>query len=95
MALDIEINRDSTIPLHLQIFENISDRIRSGVLSDTEQLPSMRALADKLGVSLMTVVKVYENLENNQLIVCIQGKGSFVKKMKAPIKAYNEEQKYG
>lgn len=93
--LDIEINRDSIIPLHQQIFENISDRIRSGVLSDEEQLPSMRVLSRKLGVSLLTVVKVYDNLEKNQLIIRIQGKGSFVHlKTTAMIKVSNQEEKY-
>jgi len=86
-VLEIEINRDSTIPLYQQIFENISDR---------EQLPSMRVLANKLGVSLMTIVKVYENLEKNQLIIRIQGKGSFVEnKMIALMKADDEDGKFG
>ncbi len=94
--LEIEINRNSTIPLHQQIFEGISDRIRSGGIADGERLPSIRVLAKKLGVSLMTVVKVYERLEKSGFIIRIQGKGSFVNNdMKASMKTGYEEEKYG
>lgn len=77
--MKIEINRNSNIPINQQIYENIADRIRSGGLSEDERLPSVRALAKQLGVSVLTVVRVYALLEKNELIERIQGKGTFVK----------------
>lgn len=77
--MKIEINRNSNIPINQQIYENIADRIRSGGVSEDERLPSVRALAKQLGVSVLTVVRVYALLEKNELIERIQGKGTFVK----------------
>lgn len=75
----IEINRNSHISINQQIYENISDRIRSGTLIEEERLPSVRGLAKQLGVSFLTIVRVYDLLEKNELIIRIQGKGTFVK----------------
>lgn len=77
--MKIEINRQSTIPINQQIYENIADRIRSGTLPENERLPSVRALAKQVEISLLTVVRVYDLLEKNELIERIQGKGTFVK----------------
>ncbi|GIN63799.1 GntR family transcriptional regulator [Robertmurraya siralis] len=77
--MKIEINRNANIPINQQIYENIADRIRSGALSEGEHLPSVRSLAKQLGISLLTVVRVYDLLEEKDLIERVQGKGTFVK----------------
>ena len=46
-------------PLYDQLYRDIVSRIRSGVLEEGERLPSKRALAEHLGVSLTTVEKAY------------------------------------
>lgn len=93
--MKIEINRNSNIPINQQIYENIADRIRSGALLEDERLPSVRTLAKQLGISLLTVVRVYDLLEKNELIERIQGKGTFVK-TKIPLddKGSNEKNNF-
>jgi DNA-binding transcriptional MocR family regulator len=77
--LKIELKRNAGIPIVQQIYENIADRIRSGSIQEEERLPSVRSLAKQLGVSFLTIVRAYDLLDKNGLIVRIQGKGTFVK----------------
>ena len=56
-----------------------SNKLELSYNVSTPQLSSIKVLTNKLVVSLMIVVKVSENLEENGLIFLIQGKGSFVK----------------
>jgi len=76
--MKFEINRKSEVSLLLQIEQSIEDKINSGFLIEGEKLPSIRKLADSLGVSFLTVVKAYDNLESKNIIEKIQGKGCFV-----------------
>jgi DNA-binding transcriptional MocR family regulator len=73
------IQRNSPLPLHQQIYHSIRDQIVSGLLTDGDQLPSIRQLAQQLQVSPMTVVQAYRLLEKENWIVQVQGKGSFVR----------------
>lgn len=73
------IQRKSNTPLTEQIRREFSDRIRSGILQIDSQLPSVRALADTLDVSLVTVVNAYRLLEQEGIAEKIQGKGTFVR----------------
>ena len=50
----------------------------SGVLKENEMLPSIRSLASDIRISVMTIKKAYDELEQDGYIVTVQGKGSFV-----------------
>ncbi len=77
--MKIQLNRNSRISLVQQIYENLSDRIRSGILTEEECLPSIREMSKNLKVSFLTVVKAYDLLEQNNLVKRVKGKGTFVK----------------
>ena len=49
-----------------------------GVLAENEQLPSVRSVAQELGVNVNTVQKAYQMLERDGVIVSYAGKGSFL-----------------
>lgn len=53
-------------------------QILSGSLPSGEKLPSIRALANGLGVSVITTKRAYSDLEAEGFIATVQGKGSFV-----------------
>ncbi|MET4559783.1 DNA-binding transcriptional MocR family regulator [Lysinibacillus parviboronicapiens] len=76
--MHIEIQRKSETSLSKQIFQSIVDHIRSGLLPQGSQLPSVRELSKELEVSFVTVVKAYKELEKENLVTSIQGKGTFV-----------------
>lgn len=76
--MHIEIQRNGEISLSQQIYLSIVGHLRSGLLQDGIQLPSVRDLSKQLGVSLVTVVRAYKKLEEDGFITSAQGKGTFV-----------------
>lgn len=56
----------------------IKSLIMNGTLSAGEALPSMRALAKDLHISVITVQRAYEDLTRDGFIETVSGKGSFV-----------------
>ncbi len=79
--MNIIISNLSGKPIYEQIYDQIKAQIMSGVLSDGEALPSMRALAAELKISIITTKRAYEDLERDGYLVNVQGKGCFVKGM--------------
>ena len=64
--------------LHEQIEAGFRELIISGVLTENEQLPSVRELSVSLTVNPNTVQKAYKQLEIDGFIYSIKGKGNFV-----------------
>lgn len=65
-------------PLYEQIVEAIRREVASGRLAAGSPIPSFRALAAQLAVSLITVKRAYEELEHDGIILRHQGLGTFV-----------------
>jgi GntR family transcriptional regulator len=65
-------------PLYEQIVDAIRREIASGRLPAGTPMPSFRALAAQLAVSLITVKRAYEELERDGIILRHQGLGTFV-----------------
>ncbi|HEY8350152.1 MAG TPA: GntR family transcriptional regulator [Clostridiales bacterium] len=74
----IALSNNDPTPLYEQIKKQIIEQIMSGELPPGYMLPSIRALAKELEISVITVKKAYEDLEAGGYIVTNQGKGSFV-----------------
>ena len=72
------IDTRSRIPIYEQLKNNIAGLIASGVLSEDEQLPSVRSLARELGINPNTVQRAYQELEGQGIIYQATGRGSFV-----------------
>jgi GntR family transcriptional regulator len=64
--------------MYLQLMEQIRRRIAIGDWQAGHEIPSIRALAVALKVSVITVKRAYLELEREGVIVTRQGKGSFV-----------------
>lgn len=76
--MKIIISNNSYTPIFEQIKNAIIKQIISDELTEDEPLPSIRSLAEDLRISVMTVKKAYDELENEGYIITKQGKGSFV-----------------
>jgi len=76
--LPIKLSQATGVPFYRQVFDQITDLIRSGRLTTGERLPSVRDLSRQLLVSLITVRRAYADLEGGGLIVRRQGQGTFV-----------------
>ncbi len=76
--MEIIISNSSDKPIYEQICLQIKSLIMEGSLSAGEALPSMRALAKDLHISVITVQRAYEDLTRDGFIETVSGKGSFV-----------------
>lgn len=64
--------------MYLQIMEQIRHRVALGDWQPGQEIPSIRALAVDLKVSVITIKRAYLELEREGVIVTRQGRGSFV-----------------
>ena len=76
--MKILISNTSDTPLYQQIKDQIKDAILKEELVEGDALPSIRAFADSLKVSVLTIRRVYEELEQEGFIVSQVGIGTFV-----------------
>lgn len=76
--MDIHTNISSGVALYEQIAEQIKQLIVKGELAEGEPLPSVRALAQQLGVSVITTRRAYTELEQEGYVVTTPAKGTFV-----------------
>ncbi len=74
----MELERNGVNPLYTQIADNIREKIRSGELHEGSRIDSQTDLAQKLGVSRITIRQAIKILEKEGLVVTKQGKGTFV-----------------
>lgn len=65
-------------PIYEQIASQVKAQILSGALAAGAKLPSIRALASDLSVSVITTKRAYADLEQLGFICTVQGKGCFV-----------------
>lgn len=76
--MEIVISNSSGKPIYEQITDQLKSQIMSGQLKAGDPLPSMRALAQSLRISLITTKRAYNDLEAEGFIETVAGKGSFV-----------------
>jgi GntR family transcriptional regulator len=76
--LDILISNSCGRPIYQQIYDQIKTAILSGELREGDMLPSIRALAKDLRISVITTKRAYEELEQGGYIYTAAGKGCFV-----------------
>ncbi len=76
--LDLDITPDSGVPLFVQVYESLRERIVSTQLSQNERLPPSRKLAEELGVSRSTVITAYEQLIAEGFVYSRTGSGVYV-----------------
>lgn len=76
--MTILINNTSKTPVYQQIAVQIRQSMLKGELSEGEALPSVRSLSSDLGVSVITIKKAYDLLEDQGLVVTQAGRGTFV-----------------
>ncbi len=65
-------------PIYLQIADVLYEQILSEYYKADERIPSVRELAISIGVNPNTVARVYEYLQNEQIIYNKRGIGYFV-----------------
>ena len=76
--MELYISNAGQEPIYAQITRQIQEKILSGDLREGDALPSIRALARDLRISVITTKRAYEDLEAAGFITTMPGRGSFV-----------------
>ena len=72
------VDMHSRVAVYEQIKQQVMERVRSGTLVAGAKLPSIRELSRMLSVNVNTVKRAFDDLEQDGVIVTVQGRGSFV-----------------
>ncbi|HAO6469329.1 TPA: GntR family transcriptional regulator, partial [Listeria monocytogenes] len=75
-------NTKSQLPIYEQIVQKIKEQVVKGILQEGEKILSIREFASRIGVNPNTVSKAYQELERQEVIVTVKGKGTFIANQK-------------
>lgn len=84
--MHIELSVRDGVPIYRQVINQIRYLIAAGQLSVGDELPPIRTLAEQLSITPNTVVKAYDALEAEGLVVKRQGAGTYVAELASPLK---------
>lgn len=87
------LNYKSGEPIYEQLYHSVTKLAALGGFNREEQLPSVRALAQEMGVNPATVQKAYQLLERDGIICSVPGKGSFLANDSAALARQQENAK--
>ncbi len=93
----VQIDKSSSTPVSRQLADQIRAQCLGGTLQPGDQLDSVRQLAIQLAINPNTVLRVYEKLTAEGLLVRRHGAGTFVaelanaKQISAERKQFQEE----
>lgn len=76
--MNIVISNANNRPIYEQICAQIKAAILSGALGEGDLLPSIRALAKDLRISVITTKRAYDELEREGFLHTVAGKGCYV-----------------
>jgi len=93
--LILKIDFDSEIPIYLQIKNQVIEGIAKGQIEDGEELPSVRGLAEDIGVNMHTVNKAYSMLKDEGYLKIDRRRGAFISlDLRVSEEKFEEEFKY-
>ena len=76
----LELNKESSLPIYVQIANGISQHIQAGILKTGTKLLGTRQMAELLEVHRKTVVSAYDELYSEGWIEVFPKKGTFIAK---------------
>ena len=76
--MKLELKRETGIPLYIQVKKQIRGQIEQGFWNPGSKIPTERSLAEELKISRNTVSMAFRELESEGILVCQQGRGTFV-----------------
>ena len=74
----ITVDKLSETPLYLQLRAQVIAGIAAGELRPSDPLPSVRSLAEDLGINLHTVNKAYATLRDEGYVIMLGRRGAYV-----------------
>src|SRR5258708_32511870 len=83
-TFSIAINKSGEAPIYRQVMRRIQEQIAQGTLQPGDRLPASRDLAEELGISRISVVNAYAQLQESGALSAHPGRGAFVASPNAP-----------
>lgn len=84
-TVQLHISATDGVPIYLQIVNQVKYLVASGRLAAGEELPPIRALAERLLVNPNTVARAYRELETAGIVVKRRTAGTFVSDAGSPL----------
>ncbi len=76
--MHVQLDPASPVPLYGQLIEQIRLALASGILRPGDRLPGIRELAERAAIHPMTVVRAFNDLISEGVLIGRQGSGTFV-----------------
>ena len=83
--MQIHISTQDGVPVYLQIVSQVKYLVAAGRLAPGEELPSVRALAERLVINPNTAARAYLELERAGVVVKRHGSGTYVSEEGSPL----------
>jgi GntR family transcriptional regulator len=83
--VQIHLSQTDGVPIFLQIVQQVKHLVASGRLAAGDELPPIRALAERLVINPNTVARAYRELEMAGLVVKRGTTGTFVSAAGSPL----------
>lgn len=72
------VDPTSSVPIYQQLVEQVKEGVLKGTLTPGDRLPSVRELATMITINPNTIQKAYQELERQNVIETIRGRGTYV-----------------
>lgn len=89
----IEIDRNSSKPLHKQLYDQLIEMILKGELKANTKLPGSRSLSKELNIARNCVTEVYEQLLSEGYLITKKGSGTYINDINVPKKTIAKDPK--
>ena len=76
--IEFHLDSRSGVSPYLQLVHQVRHALRLGLLSEGEQLPTVKDVVARLAINPNTVLKAYKELEHAGLVAARPGVGTFV-----------------
>lgn len=76
--IEFYIDAHSGVPPYLQLIQQVRRALKLGLLSEGDQLPTVKDVVSRLAINPNTVSKAYRELEHEGLVIARVGVGTFV-----------------
>jgi GntR family transcriptional regulator len=77
-VIEFHLNAQSGVSPYLQLVQQVRRALRLGLLSEGDQLPTVKEVVGQLAINPNTVLKAYRELEHSGLVAARPGVGTFV-----------------
>ena len=76
--IEFHLDSGSGVSPYMQIVQQVRHALRLGLLSEGDQLPTVKEVVGRLAINPNTVLKAYRELEHSGLVAARSGVGTFV-----------------